>query len=247
MELESETAYTAFANGYLTPDDEPADESFGVLPAIDGENQPEPTGRLRVAHASPDAPEVDVFLSGERVFSGVPFGAVSDYLAVPAGTAAARITPAGDSETAVFEGDVTVEADTDYTVAAIGELSEETFSPQVLVDDNSIERSRARVRVVHASPDAPAVDVTVDDAETTLVDGLAFGDASEYLSLAPDRNTVEVRPDSEGNNNPFDAEFHLQLEPGRVYTAFAQGYFTVDDEPADERFILVPSVDAEGH
>ncbi|MEF8812881.1 MAG: DUF4397 domain-containing protein [Halovenus sp.] len=247
VELAGESAYTAFANGYLTPDDEPGDEPFGLLPAIDGEDQPDPTGRLRVAHASPDAPNVDVFLGGTQVLTDVPFGAVSDYLEVPAGTATAKITPAGDPHTAVFEGDVTVEAGTDYTVAAIGELSEETFRPLVLVDDNSIERGRARVRVVHASPDAPAVDVTLDDAESTLVDGLAFGEASEYLSFQPGQPTVEVRPDSESNDNPFDAEFDIRLRPNRVYTAFAEGYFTADDEPTDETFTLVTATDAEGH
>lgn len=247
VELESESAYTAFANGYLTPDDEPTDRQFGLLTAIDGENQPEPTGRLRVAHASPDAPDVDVLLDDTTVLSDVPFGAVSDYLEVPARTATATITPAGDPDTAVFEGDVSVEADTDYTVAAIGELSEETFRPAIFVDDNSIERGRARVRIVHASPDAPAVDVTVNDADMTLVDGLAFGDASGYLPLQPGPVTVEVRPDSEGNDNPFDAEFDLQLRPNRVYTVFAEGYFTVDDEPTDEQFSLVTATDAEEH
>jgi len=247
LELAGENAYTAFANGYLTPDDEPGDAPFGLLPAIDGENQPEPTGRLRVAHASPDAPNVDVSLGGEQVLADVPFGAVSDYLEVPAGTATAKITPTGDPDTTVFEGDVTIEGDTDYTVAAVGELSEETFRPLVLVDDNSIERGRARVRVVHTSPDAPAVDVTVADAESTLVDGLAFGEASEYLPLRAGRSTVEVRPDSESNDNPFDAEFDIQLQPNRVYTVFAEGYFTTDDEPTDEQFTLVTATDAEGH
>lgn len=247
VELAEESAYTAFANGYLTPDDEPGDEPFGLVPAIDGEDQPDPTGRLRVAHASPDAPNVDVFLGGERVLADVPFGAVSSYLEVPAGTVTAAITPAGDPDTAVFEGTVTVEADTDYTVAAIGEPSEETFRPQVLVDDNEIERGRARIRIVHASPDAPAVDVTAGNAASTLVDGLAFGDASAYLSLKAGRRTIEVRPDSESNDNPFDAEFDVELRPNRVYTVFAEGYFTADDEPTDESFTLVAATDAEGH
>lgn len=247
VELAEESAYTAFANGYLTPDDEPGDEPFGVISAIDGEDQPDPTGRLRVAHASPDAPNVDVSLGGERVLADVPFGAVSSYLEVPAGTATATITPAGDPDTAVFEGAVTVEADTDYTVAAIGELSGETFRPQVLVDDNEIKRGRARVRIVHASPDAPAVDVTVDNAASTLVDGLGFGEASEYLPLHAGRQTIEVRPDSESDDNPFDAEFDVDLRPNRVYTVFAEGYFTAADEPTDESFTLVAATDAEGH
>jgi len=247
VELAGASAYTTFARGYLTPDDEPAAVPFGLLTAIDGENQPEPTGRLRVAHASPDAPDVDVLLDGTEVLSGVPFGAVSDYLEVPAGELPLSITAAGDPNTVAFEGPVTVEADVDYTVAAIGELSERTFRPLVLTDDVEPERGGARLRVVHASPDAPAVDVTADDAAQTLVDGLEFGAASEYRSLSPGETTVEVRPDSESDDNPFDAEFDVDLRPNRAYTAIAGGYFTAGDEPTDEQFGLVAAVDADGH
>jgi hypothetical protein len=215
----------------------------GLVTAQDGEDG----SRVRVVHASPDAPAVDVLVDGSAVLSGVSFGDVSDYLDLAAGTYTVKITATGDPDTVAFEGDVSVEADTDYTVAAVGELSEETFRPAMFVDDNSVQRGRARVRIVHASPDAPAVDVTVNDAETTLVDGLAFGDASGYLPLHPGPVTVEVRPDSESNDNPFDAEFGLQLRPNRVYTVFAEGYFSVDDEPTDEQFGLVRAVDAEEH
>jgi hypothetical protein len=244
LTLQSETAYTVFANGYLTPDDKPTDEQFRLVATVDGENQASPTGRVRVAHASPDAPDVDVYVAGKRVLSGVPFGAVSQYLEIPAGTATLTITAAGDPDTVAFEGEVTIDADTDYTVAALGELTAETFTPHVYVDDNSVEQGRARLRIIHASPDAPAVDVTVDDAGTTLVDGLSFRSASDYLSLQPGQPTVEVRPDTADNDNPFDAEFDLQLRPGRVYTTFANGYFTTDDEPADEQFTLVTTTDA---
>ena len=44
--------------------------------------------RVRVLHASPDAPAVDVYLDGSKVsaLTNVPFGAISDYLAIPAGS-----------------------------------------------------------------------------------------------------------------------------------------------------------------
>ncbi len=44
------------------------------------------TGLVRVIHASPDAPDVDVFVDGEAALEGVAFTDVSNYLEVPAGT-----------------------------------------------------------------------------------------------------------------------------------------------------------------
>lgn len=98
--------------------------------------------------------------------------------------------------------------------------------------------------MLHASPDAPAVDVPVNDAGITLVDGLSFENATDYATVSPGKYVLEVRPDSEGNDNPLHAEFDAKFRPGRLYTAIAVGYFSADDEPADESFRLATAVDA---
>jgi len=245
--LNDTRVYTVFAGGYLTPDDEPADTPFVV--EVDRENASErreqgggaadsPAGaRLRAVHASPDAPNVDVFVDGDRALADVPFGTVSDYLPLRPGRHEVAITAAGDPGTVVFEGDVNLSPDTDYTVAAIGELSESTFQPLILVDDNSdVPDGEARVRVVHASPDAPAVDVTVGDGATTLVDDLPFGEATDFLGVPAGDYELEVRPADGGD--PV-AEIPATFEDGAVYTAFAAGYLTPDDEPTDEGFTLL--------
>ena len=40
---------------------------------------------VRVAHFSPDAPAVDVYVNDDRVLSGVKYKTVSKYLELPAG------------------------------------------------------------------------------------------------------------------------------------------------------------------
>ncbi len=240
LTLEGGTTYTVFALGYLTPDDEPADEPFALVPAGGG---PRPdTARIRGVHASPDAPNVDVFIDGEKVFSKVHFGTVTDYLPLTADTYSVTVTAAGDPDTVAFEAAVSLKAGTDYTVAAIGELSEDTIGPVVLIDDADLDPDEAGVRVLHASPDAPAVDVTTADSATTLVDDLSFGNATGVVSVAPGSYMLEVKPESASNDNPFDAEFDVELSAGRLYTVVATGYFTAADEPANTQFTLVPAV-----
>jgi hypothetical protein len=156
------------------------------------------------------------------------------------------ITAAGDESTVAFEGDVTVEAGTSYTVAAIGELTSEDseFRPLVLEDDVSDPGGdTARVRVVHASPDAPAVDVTVSASGDAIVDGAAFGDTATVEVPANDY-TLQIRGDTESNDGDVVADFDVSLNGGTVYTAFAAGYLTPDDEPADESFDLLVTQDA---
>jgi len=203
------------------------------------------TGNVRVAHFSPDAPNVDVYVDDEQVLSDVPFRAVSDYLEVPTGARTVQITAAGDRSTVAFEGDIEV-AEGDFTVAAVGELSSEDteFQPLVLADDNSeVADDTARVRLVHASPDAPAVDVTVAESGNALFDGVAFGE-SGYVEVPAGTYTLQVRPDTDGNDGDVVAEFPVELAGGTVYTGFAGGYLTADDEPASAAFDLTLTVDA---
>lgn len=203
--------------------------------------------RVRVAHLSPNAPNVDVLVDGSAALEDVPFGAVSDYLSLAAGAHTVEITAAGDPETSVFEGEVSLEAGTDYTVAAVGELGDDAdqpFEPLVLTDDNELPGAEtARVRAVHASPDAPAVDITAGD--TVLFDGVSFGGSGAVEVPAGDY-TVEIRGDTPENDGEVVASFDLSLAGGTVYSAFAAGYLTPDDEPAATPFDLIVTQDASG-
>ena len=205
------------------------------------------TANVRVAHMSPNAPNVDVYVDGSAALEDVPFTTVSDYLEVPAGGRQVEITAAGDAETVVFEGEVSVEAETDYTVAAIGEIgdmADQPFEPLVLEDDNSDPGDdTARVRLVHASPDAPAVDVTVNSTGDAIYDGVAFGE-SAYTTVPSNDYTLQIRGDTDGNDGEVVADFDVSLDGGSVYTAFAAGYLSPDDEPADVPFDLVVAQDS---
>src|SRR6187551_403638 len=80
---------------------------------------------VRVVHASPDAPAVDVYVDGNKALSNVPFFTASDHLPLPAGLHDIKVTPAGDANTAVIDAKgVSFEAGNAYTVAATGTLAE---------------------------------------------------------------------------------------------------------------------------
>jgi hypothetical protein len=247
--------YTAFAAGYLSPDDEPADTPFDLLVVQDTgggstetETESEPAS-VRVAHMSPNAPNVDVYVGGSTATEDVAFGAVSGYLDVPAGSRTIEITAAGDPDTSVFTGEVTVNSGQAYTVAAAGEIgdeADEAFSPLVLEDDNAIPGAdTARLRLVHVSPDAPAVDVTVESTGDALFDGVAYTE-SDSIEVPANDYTVQIRGDTESNDGDVVADFDVGLEGEQVYTAFAAGYLSPDDEPAETPFDLIIAQDTGG-
>jgi len=188
---------------------------------------------IRVAHFSPDAPNVDIYIDGEQVLADVPYGTVSQYLAVEPGTYTVTITAAGDPETVAFEGEVVVES-AFYTIAAIGELEASTFEPLILVDAAS-----SLIRLAHAAPDAPAVDVVVEGTDEPLFENVAFGEATDYLPVPAGEYTLEVRPAGEPE---AVASFDVELELGTAYTGYAIGLLEPGDFE-DRAFTLEVTVD----
>jgi len=217
--------------------------SLLLIPSVGTAAAEEDSAGLRVAHASPDAPNVDVYVDGATAVADLPFRAVTEYLEVPTGEREIAINVAGTDRT-VF-GPVAVDlAGEDYTALARGEVTSDdsAFTVDLLEDTNGANLGEeARVRAIHASPDAPAVDVTVNDGALTLFDDLAFGESSEYAVVPAAEYEVEIRP--AGGGDPV-FEVTVPLEAGSTYTAIAAGYLTPEDEPADEAFGLVLSEDA---
>lgn len=215
--------------------DEMDDESDGEMDA---------TANVRVAHLAPDAPNVDVYVGGDPVLEDVPYRGVSDYLELAPDTYEVMITAAGDADTVVFDEELEI-AEGSYTVAALGELSEENrpFEVTVLEDDVSDPGDGARIRLVHASPDAPAVDVTAGDGETVLFEDAAFGEAAT-TEVPGGEYTLEVRPATENNDGDVVAAFDVAPESGTVYSAFAVGYLEPGSAPADAPFDLEVVADA---
>jgi hypothetical protein len=197
---------------------------------------------LRVAHLSPDAPNVDVAVDGSTVLEDVPFETVSDYLALTVGDHEVTVTPTGGDE-AVFDDTVTLDEGL-QTAAAIGEVAGDAqeFSLALFTEDDTLpESGETSVRAVHAIPDGPAVDVTAGDA--VIADDLAFGEAGEYVAAPSDTSEVELRPESEENDEDPVGTFEVDLTDGAVQTAFATGYLEPgDDQPGAG---LVLATDAE--
>nr|HMQ54722.1 DUF4397 domain-containing protein [Anaerolineae bacterium] len=180
--------------------------------------QEEGNARVRVVHASPDAPPVNVQVNGSPAFTDVPFGTVSDYTELPPATYNVSIEGAEDG-TFLFSANLELQADMDYTVVAMG-LAED-LSVQVYADDNALpEEGQSKVRFVHASPDAPAVDVAVRDGDT-LFDSIEFGQASDYLTV--DAGSYDLNVLAAGTEDVALEVPGVTLEPQTVATIFALG------------------------
>ena len=151
---------------------------------------------VRVIHASPDVGTADVFVDGAKLLSSFQFGAVTGYATVPAGPHKVQIALVGTGiNAAVISETLAVSPGLAYTVAAIGTQAT-GLSLQVFVDSNLLSPGTARLRVYQLSPDGGPVDVSSQGQ--TLLSGINYQDASNYLTLPVGAYTFNV--DSPTNN-----------------------------------------------
>jgi hypothetical protein len=179
-----------------------------------------PVGYVRLAHLSPDTPDVDVYLSTvgssakPKVFPGVGYGVVSTYLTVPTGTYAVAMRGAGApaSDPPVLTTNVTVDAGRAYTVAGVGRHAD--LGLRVIADDlTPPSGGKSKVRIVQASVHAPVLSASISGG-ATIANDIAFATTTDYYDVTPGRWTLQVR----GTNKGPSSNLSVHLQPGDVYS-----------------------------
>ena len=188
----------------------------GALPAAAQTGQ----AMVRVVHASPDAPAVDVFVNNGKAFSNAAFKAATNYASLTPGAYDIKVFPtsANGQGNPVISAKPTLAAGA-YTIAAVGKVA--NIEPLVLTDNLAKPAAgKAHVRFVHASPDAPAVDIAVKGGPV-LFPNVAFKGFSQFTPVDAKTYDLEVR--LAGKTDVALAVPGVTLKDGDIVTIFAMG------------------------
>jgi len=246
LELEG-AALTVIASGFLDPSQNSNGPAFGLFVATPdgGDLIPLPlapsnaTARLQVIHNSPDAAvsTVDVYVNNDEFIDDFAFRTATEFVTVPAGVPLNIQIAPGDSETfqdAIFNQEVTLDANQTYIVVANGIVSPTGYSvaPNFGLSiytggrEAATNPAQTDVLVNHGSPDAPAVDVVETAVPAgTIVNNIAFPQFQGYLELPTLDFTLDIRP---AGTSTTVASFlapvqTLELE-GTALTVIASGF-----------------------
>lgn len=194
-------------------------------------------------HGSPDAPAVDIFVGGtETVLTAdLAFGELSPPVQVPPASYTLDFAAAGSRSVAASLDTPMLEAGERYLAVATGFLADESVEFQLLPVGEAFGATDAPlVRVVHASPDAPTVDVGTWDGMTfgAVADysGLAFGQSSAAMGTELPAAAFTIGVAATGATTPV-ATFDIATATGLKAFAVAAGSLTDKGEPF--RLILV--------
>ncbi|WP_138207702.1 DUF4397 domain-containing protein [Haloimpatiens lingqiaonensis] len=177
---------------------------------------------VRLLHASPDAPAVDVYLDKKLIARNLPYKNFTEYLPIPTGLHNLMVFPAGNKKNPVIDTSIFIPEKKIFTAAAIGKLT--NISIDLISEPiKEIPNNKTLVRFIHLSPDSPPVDITLPNGNK-LFENVAYKEVTDYISVAPGLYTLQARlanTDTIILNVP-----NIRLKQNRFYSIYAVGLST---------------------
>lgn len=201
-------------------------------------------GCTRFVHGSPDGPPLQVYVddASEPTSAGLEFGQATGYVGLPEGTHRVRLVAEGGSiEEPLLDAEFDVSAREAAEVVAVNTreaMEIRTFGASLA----PLPEGQARLRVIHAVPDADPFDVVMPDG-SMLFEAVEFGTASPYAAIPGGKVSVEVRV--AGENESLVPLRELTVEAGSVYDIIVVG--SVERATVSFSVLDSPSVSAEEH
>jgi hypothetical protein len=174
---------------------------------------------VKVVHASPNAPGVDLLVDNTLAGTNLMFPMNTGYLSLSAGSRSIKVNVTGTSTT-VISANLTLAPGVSYSVFAVDSVSK--IAPLVLTDDLTAPAAgKAHVRFVHLSPNAPAVDIAVAGGPV-LFSNRAFKQSAGFTPVDAGTYNLEVR--IAGTATVVLPLSGIALQTGKIYTVFARGF-----------------------
>lgn len=188
----------------------------------DNITQPIPVAYVSLYHTSPNAPELDVVVDNNRINSQ-PFGYTdyTNYLNFRTGDRNFRFNSFNASSALVDTTFNFIDGNF-YSLFVINDLSK--IEAIVVADSSEAPATgKAKVRFIHLSPDAPAVNIGLDDESATpLFDSKNFKQVTDFVELDAKRYSFNLT--NAGTQQELLSAEDIQLREGRFYTIIIRGF-----------------------
>ncbi len=205
---------------------ETGDSAFDLKSLPEDRDIPSGQARLAVVHAVPGGPNLDVTNDGKAIITDLKY-LQFDKIDLDPGKPTLAIAETGKTQSLLDLTGADLSADTLYTLLVIG-------TPQK-IDYLVLESSNNSgfLRVVHASPDAPAIDVYVDETTNSLLQGLSYKDVTNYIEIGTGTYTITVREaGADPKSDPIYTFKNVKIEQGQSVIIAAFGMYKATDQTA---------------
>lgn len=156
---------------------------------------------VRVLHAVPDAPKVNVLVNGSAALQQVDYPQSSGLIELEEGDYdldVEAIIPGGNA-VVISAPDTGLAGDMEYNILAVGTVADDNLEPLIVAREvATVPADAVHLQVVHAAANAPAVDIYVTAPDGTLdaptFAAVAFKGSSPETPVAPGSYRVRITP-----------------------------------------------------
>lgn len=183
-------------------------------------NTPDVNSSIRILHAIPNAPNVDVYANGNLIVSNLSFSSISKYLELAPGTYELQLYRSGFYDTPLATSSVQLAPSVNYTVSAVtlnGIFLFKLRDAAIAVSPDS-----TYIRFMNLSKTAPLLNLNLPNG-TQLFNSVEYLETTGYYTTSPGiyNFVVEISGGTVVNKNIKN----LTLEGGKLYTIYVLGVF----------------------
>lgn len=179
---------------------------------------PEDGSLIRVFHAVPNAPAVDVYVNDSLAFRDLSYRQFTNYIPLLSGQYTIQLYATGTTEPALITADLSLPLGGIFTTVATGNLDDLQL---LVLDDfevNDLETTISKVRVVHLATNTPAVNIKLNDM--LFIQGIQFREMTPYAMVPPDSYIATVL---DSITNAQLLIFRVQLREHYISTIYLLG------------------------
>lgn len=184
------------------------------------------TSNLMIVNASPNGGSVDASANGSVIVTNLAYPSNSGYKAVASGTTNIIVTQSGTTNQ-ILNGTLAMSADSYYTLYVIDSAHERKAT--YTQDDLSAPSSgKAKVRLLHLSPNSPNVDVTINGNSSAAFNSRGYNDiasnASFFNFTEVDAAGLNLQVKLTGTSTVLATIPTINLQAGKIYTLIIRGF-----------------------
>lgn len=175
---------------------------------------------IRLFHASPTAPSLDIYANGNLIAKDLAFSKYTNYIEVSPGEYKIEIYPTGTKGNIVITKTLEVAPNGIFTVAAIN--LPVNLDLLVIKDaSGAVNPNLSFLRFISLSPNAPLLDLSLSADSKKLFKMVEYKEITGYYPLSPGIYTFDLAPSSASGLTLRIPD--VSLNPNKFYTIYAVG------------------------
>lgn len=181
---------------------------------------PAQTSELSITHASPDAPNVDIFIGTTLVRSNVAYLSTLQYVDLVPGNNQIVFKTAGTS-TVLIDTTIFFQQDKFYSIFVMDSLA--NIQPLLVIDDLELPGSlNSNIRFINLSPNSPSVNIQAQGKANPWFPFYSFGQAADFRPVTAGTYNIEMI--STVSATILLTAPNVVLTQGRIYTLISNGF-----------------------